>query len=349
MNIQLTKCLEIQIMHSYFAKSICDVLTFVPMNNTRLLMKNYSLRCQQFSNQFSLYCGMNADLVSSLPKELIDSDKLFFKILSSDIHFINYTDLVYPNPEETLYFFSNEMNRADSSALQQAQYVSASDQLLYKPFVFSFSLPAEKNIILIIKKDDGQELIHQNIDGTLINSYIINLKPYGEGRYTLWINNEREASYFVSGEDKLENCLGVLQLNVSSILYAIGKPPLQILHLRFNTRSTYWKYSIVLAADRQITIKDMHIEATEKTTYNGPEIATIVSGEAANVFISKELIPLQQENSSNQLLKISYSNNFSERLNEMDIKMPSPDISNLSVKKNDANELSFFSSKIIYI
>lgn len=349
MDFRYIQWLGIDIMHNYFAKGVCNVLSLVPTRDTSILMKNYSVRVREFENKVSFFCGINTNSDASIQQAMDGLDKLCFQIVSSDKNFINYTDISYPSQEGSVYFFSNGGNKTDRSALQQGQYVSAADQVIYKPFIFSVPLsPSDNAGVLSIKNEEGQEVVRWQVSQS-VKTYTVNLKPYGEGRYTLWINDQLHASYFVSGRDIAENCIGFLQLTLPEIISVTNIQQIKTLTLRFNARSTYWKYAVLLAPDRQIKIKDILIEHSENTEYLGPVSESIVGGGMANVFTSRKPIPLNQGNANKQVLRVRYYNNFSDRLQEMSIKMPVPDVSKLIIAKDDANALSYFSSKIIYL
>lgn len=345
MNIRYKKWLDIQVVHNYFLGGICNVLSFQAIAQTVRKMKNYDLRGTLYKNIFSLYFGYNADNGPLNIQQLTGMGDLYFQILCSDNNFLNYTDIPLPGNDTQILFLSNREDQSNNIILQQNQYVSAADQVINTKSRFSVAVPAIENNVLNVKNLAGEDIITATLNGLQNKTFNIDLSGYDVGYYSLWINNNLIANYFVTDFQLANNCIGILHIAADQLLAASSHEPISPL-CSFNSRSTFWKYSVLIAPDRQINIIQMSIENSSGIEYNDPVNETIVGGAIATVYTSTQPVPLKQVSESNQTLKISYSNIFSDRNGELNLKLPDPDISSLQI--NNTNR-SLISTKLIYV
>lgn len=93
----------------------------------------------------------------------------------------------------------------------------------------------------------------------------------------------------------------------------------------------------------------MTISGINDEKYQGPTDQQIIGGQTAQVFITSDPLQLQNKLEKSPQLLVTYSNDFSHRKNEMEIKLPNPDAEQVKKYNQGENEGSFFSSTIVYV
>ena len=347
MNISYQKWLSVKIMHNYFTKGNCPVLALVPFDTTKKIMNNYQLLSKKTDQDLDFYIGMKPSGKKSVADELQGADNLYFQLISTDGYFFNYTNIDSLS-EGAGFFFSNGINIQYPDRLQHEEFVSAADVLTIRPLTFSIALPA-MNTSIEMKNQEGKVVFEKTVDGKQVPVFAIDLRGEGSGPYQLWLNNRLTESFFATDEHLDEKSIGVLEINISMLTQQLSSGSIPVLTLNFEARSTYWQYGVIVKDNHKIVVEGIVIEDEEGIPYDGPEEGTIVGGQLAQWFTSLVPVVLREKLSVNPLLKLSYFNDFSERLNVMEVKMPNQKASELIVKMNEENEQSYFSQSIIYV
>jgi hypothetical protein len=345
---QIQKWLDIAITHTYFPNSVCEVLQLVPTAETASVLKNYGIVTRAFSNICSLYCALDMAGSNTIAQQLAGMPNLCFQVFTTSPVFANYSDLPLSADKPNQYFFANGVNPADPTALQATEFVSAADLIVLYPLKFQLAIPAVKKVTLTVTDSAGKTVLTQQADGTLNHRMDVNLSPFGAGQYQLKLQ-KNTTRIFASASVAPANSIGVLQLQTESLLAMIQEDKPIHLQLAFNARSAFWKYAVVVGADKQIDIQSMNIEDSAGNAYTGPVSEPIAGGATASVYTSPKAMLLQSTLPSGQLLKVSYTNSFSARVVEMNVKLPFPDVARLSVTQAPKRDPTFFSSKIINI
>ena len=347
MDITYQKWLSLKVTHNYFTKANCPVLLLVPFDSSKTLMNNYQILFERTEQETAFYLGMKTSGTNTVKEELQGADKLYFQVISTDNYFFNYTNINSLN-EGTGFYFSNGRNTQHPDWLQQEEFVSSVDVFNLKPLSFSISLPATETIVTI-KNMQGKVLFEKTIAGKLVPEYFVDLRGEGDGVYQLWLNNQLNESFFATSQHLDEKSIGVLEINIETLTEQMNMGSVPVLALSFEARSTYWQYGVIVKENHKIEVEGIHIADEKGIPYNGPEQGTIVGGQVAQWFTSLVPVVLREKLSTNPLLKLSYYNDFSERLIVMEVKMPNPKVSELIVKMNEKNEPSYFSPNIIYV
>ena len=337
------KWLELKVINNYFPRGICEVLNIVPSKETARHFKNYNMLMKKNGNRFSFYIGTASQSTFDFNKDFEGLTDLYFQVITDDPLFFNYTDIPYLNGQQICYF-DNTSNPEVPDRLQQNQFTGTEDLIAFKQKRLTVQLPAGKTD-LEIKKNDGESIKKVSVDGSKAKNYQLDLNSQDEGVYELWLNNQRQEIFFLGGKLP-ENCLGVLHFNIENLIHGDNGPRY---NLTFNARSVYWQYRVVVRETRKIEVVDMRITGVREEKYAGPEKQQIADGRTAQVFTTTTPVRLQYRLAVNPQLQLTYSNDFSDKTNQLDINLPNPDIEELKKYHQGEHEGSFLLSTIVYV
>jgi len=337
MDIKYHNWLNIEVTHTYFTNSICTNIHFTPLQNTVTSCKNYNILLQQKLNTTSFYVGNKK---STFEKEDFRAiQPMYFQIISEDLFFFNYTDI--SAKPSALLFFETSAN----IDIQNSDFASDKNLILHRPLVFNISLPYN-NVQIEIQPMYGDPIISTSVDGTKNSEYNINLSSQESGVYQLLINGEIKETFFVSSKELDTNCIGVLCIHPLDVISQSLDTPLKI---RFQTRSTYREYQIVVPSKRKINISEMTVSGGDGEKYNGPEQTKMFNGQTAQVFTSAIPLPLEKEPKTHPKLYLDFTNQYSNRSNQMEMLLPNPNTQNLKPYNRKGDTNSFCSSNIVYV
>lgn len=344
----IQKWLDITTTHTYFPNNVCDVLQFIPTAETAASMKRYGILIRPFSNILSFYCTLDASANTTPAQQISGMPDLCFQVLGSN-YFMNYSDLPLSlTGISNQFLFTNGIDKKNPNALQSGAFVSAADLITLQPLKFQLPIPAVSKVTLTVTDSTGQKVLTQQADGTQTHLMNVNLAPFGTGQYQLKLQKD-SSTIFASSAVIQSNSIGILQLKTADLLTMLQSTDPIHLTLAFNARSAFWKYAIVIGADKQIDVQSMTVESTSGVAFTGPVSEPIPGGAVASVYTSPESLPLQSALPSGQLLKVSYKNRFSERVVELDQPLPAPDISRLTVVQAPKRGPTFYTSRIINV
>jgi hypothetical protein len=341
MDLKYHNWLNIEVTHNYFVEDVCSIIDFAPFKDTTTISKNYNILIQKKSNTTSFFIGNRNTQITSEDFHAIEP--LYFQIISENNHFHNFTNI---NPtEHTILNFQTTPQNINTGRLQNGTYVSTENLISFKPPHFNISIP-NKEVHLEIKTSQGNSILTQTIDGQKVSNYSVNLTNQDTAIYQIWVDNIEQESFLLISGGLHENCIGILCIDPLELLKSNNETTLQ---LNFQTRSTYRKYQIIVSNKRKITVSSISIKGISDEKYTGPEETPIINGQIAQVFTSSTPIPLQKEPVSHPQLNINYTNQFSNRNNELEILLPNPNVETLKPYHSDKDSISYCSTNIVYV
>ena len=345
MDIRYHKWLELEVTHTYFKDNVCSVLNTVPTGTTAQLFKNYQILLKRHANKLSLFVGLAEGESLDVLKQFEGISNLYFQILQEDNFFFSYTDFAF-SIEEELLFFSNLNKEASANQLQQSQFTNKTDLVSKRPDVFSIGLKTE-DTSLEIKNSEGTSIINEAVSNAENPNYVVNLSGQESGVYQLFINGQLMDTFYMNSERFIQNTIGVIQLNMESLKnsYEDGLT----YHIDFDSRLVHRQYKVVLPTARKIEVTTMEIQGMEGEKYEGPVKEKLIGDQTAEVFTSDIPLQLKIELDKHPQLNVVYTSEFSNRTNELEIKLPNPGLEGITKNINEENEVSFFSSTIIYV
>lgn len=342
MSVQLQQWFSLEIMHEYFHEQKCTVFALVPLLRTKQLMKNYGIYIRQIENTYTGYVGVKNE--SKIWEELSMDEDLYFQMICIDSNFNNYTNISPSLKEDTLLYISNFQV---TNRLHTEESINPENYLPVQSLRFNVSVPVDKQVFVDIKDSKGTKIYSKD---SISNESIVyvDIEVFGSGMYEIWIDNQLQSSFLGISERIDDNCYGIFHIRMKSILESLKENTIPAMQVNFKSRETFWQYLVVIPEDRKIMIRELAIEGEDQISYMGPEEKKIVGGEKSKVFTSPKTIKLQQKIRDHPLLKMKYSNSFSDTILELDMKMPLPNVSKIvSTKQN--NENIYYSPTIIYV
>ncbi|MBW1296046.1 hypothetical protein [Aquimarina litoralis] len=342
MSVQLQQWFSLEIMHEYFHEQKCTVFALVPFFRTKQLMKNYGIHLRQIENTYTGYVGVKN--TNKIWEELSADEDLYFQMICIDTNFNNYTNTSSTLKEDTLLYISNfEV----ANRLHAEESINPEKYLPVQPLRFNVSVSVDRQVTVDIKDSKGNKIYSKNSIIGQSNVYI-DIEVFGSGMYQIWVENQLLSTFLGISERIDDNCYGIFHIRMKTILESLKENTIPAMQVNFRSRETFWQYLVVIPKDRKIMIRELAIEGVDQTSYMGPEEKEIVGGEKSKVFTSPKTIKLQQKIRDHPLLKMKYSNSFSDTILELDMKMPLPNVSKIvSTKEN--NENIYYSPTIIYV
>lgn len=345
MNITYHKWLDIEVMNSYFPDAVCKDLSIIPLAETSRRLDNYNILLHKKENVFSFFAGISEASEFSVIDDFKDLEELHFQVLVSADLFFNYTNLTKP-AENELYYFSNDYSSEENNKIHAETFVSELDIIRSRAKIFTFELAAESKS-LQIKNNKDEIILNEDLSNNTLTFYPINLSSYNDGLYELYIDNKLNEKIFISDSAFANNCMGVLSINIDSLKINFSEALKYMIN--FNVRSVFWQYKIVVPGTRKIEVLSMEIKGGSQETYDGPIEEPIVGGQIAKIFTSNTLLALQYKLENNPQLVLSYSSEFSNKKDELEINLPNADVENLGKFNTGEHADAFFSSTIIYV
>jgi len=345
MNVRYHKWLELEVTHTYFIHNICSVLRLVPTSATAQIFKNYEILLKRHLNTVSFFVGLTEGASLDILKQFEGISNLYFQVLQEDNFFFSYTDIEYSNEEEFL-FFSNLNKDAGATQLQGSNSTNETDLVSKRPEVFNVSLKSDDSL-LEVKTLEGTVVISEAVSNAQNPNYVVNLSSQESGVYQLWLSGELMDTFFMTSERMELTAIGVIQLQMESLKnnYEDGFT----YHIDFNARAVHRQYKVVLPTERKIELSTIEILGMEGEKYNGPIKEKLIGDQVAEVFTSDVPLQLKEALDKHPQLNVIYKSEFSSRTNELEIKLPNPGLERITKNINEENEVSFFSSTIIYV
>ncbi len=331
-----------EIQHQYFEHNACPAFQLLPTPTSQRIMKNYGIRIQKQGNRYLAYATIAAE--QKIWDELPTQEDLFFELINTDPYFDNYTEVPLSITEEKVLYLTNKQveNRFISE-----ENCSPTTYLPVKGLRFNVPVPKNKATTVVIKDHKGQEVFSQtsHLQQQIVS---VNISALDTGVYEIWIDNQLSKKFIGSSEINTTKCYGIVHIQMPIIVASLKENAIPILNVDFLARATYWQYIIMPPSDKKITIQEMHIEGITDTTYKNIGTTTEIGGKEATVFLSEDKQKLQQKAAEHSVLKIQYTNDFSDTLLDLDIKIPIPKPQHIMTQQEN-NEDVFYSQTIIYV
>lgn len=339
MNVSYKQCFQITINHNYFVGDVCTVLQLIPTSAGKQALKRNNLRINPRLNNFGIYCGINADTAITLPEQIEGMKDLFLQVINEDPYFFNYTDLPFQAAGNDISFYTNLPDGTSLSDIGTATL---------QPNAFFIQLPPKKTVSIVVKNQAGKTIHEDQADGTQSSSYRVNLTSKGMGYYTLWIDKKQTDQVFVTTEELHPNCIGILQISMNKVSQLLQKPQDIVYTIRYAARSTYLQFAVIVDPSKQIEVNEIFIDDESGMDYLGPEKVPVADGNMAQVFTSSDVVELTKVPASKRLLKLSYSNDFSERAHQVQRPLPDPNIKNIKIQ-NSGEGKSFYCETYVHV
>ncbi len=340
MKLNYHKWATIQIDNEYFSNGEYSGFNLVPTSDTLRKMNNYHVKVQKQGNLFTMYLGMANDEPFVIAEAFKNLDYLDFQITVADYEFFNYT--VVTNTEAQVFCFQNtngtSLSQSDEGVVSENDLVSIAVKNL------TIQLP-EKQVTFQLKDYSGDVLFSKDVDGQLNKNYSIALEGYEDGLHTLDIDGQEQKLYIATSGLE-DNGLGFINIDIQQVVSQF-KEPINY-QLQFNVKSVFWQYQIVVPSNRKIQVLEMEVLDADTKPFSGPEQKTIVGGQEAKIFTSSSPKELQNSLENPPSLNIIYSNDFSNRKNELEIKLPNFETDQI-VKLDEGGNSSFIATRIVYV
>ena len=345
MNLNYHKWLDFEVTNSYFSSGESSGFHLVPFQKTTRQMKNYEIMMKKGSNRISFYAGIGVAETFVIDTEFKGLNDLYFQLINEDHLFFNYTDVPFVNDNE-LYYYENGINSSEPNLFHKSDYVNKEDLIGYKPKKFNIQLSGNE-VKIEVKTGAGKIINSTIISGSDVKNYLVNLTHYDDGVYQLWMNDELQETFFISNEEIVKGCMGIIKIDVNKIIIQYQNELKY--SIKFNARFVYWQYQVVVPKSRKIEVFEMNVLGIDNEEYIGPIEKEIIGGQTAQVFTTSKAMQLQNKLETNPQLTVTYSNEFSNRKNELELKLPNPEAEQIKKYNQGENEGSFFLPTIVYV
>lgn len=345
MNLNYHKWLTLEITNNYFSSGISSDFHLIPFQKSTNNMKNYQVLIKKIKNTISFHAGISISKPFNINEEFKGLDELYFQLINEDPLFFNYTNIPMVSNQK-IYYYENGIHPKAPHLLHKSDFVNEDDLIELKPKISNIQLP-DNEVTVTVKTDDDNIIFSRKVDGTKSSNYLINLNHCNDGVYQLWMNDKLQETFFISNEEIHENCSGIIKIDTNKI---IDQYQNQLKYsINFDARFVYWQYQVVVPKSRNIKVIKMNISGIDDETYNDPIEKEIIGGQTALIFTTSEAIQLQHKLEVNPLLTVTYSNEFSNRKNELELKLPNPEPEQIKKYNQEKDEVSFFSPTIVYV
>lgn len=279
---------RLEMRHDYFTTRALASLTATPTPATAERMRRAGLLFRARPDGFALlYTATDAD--NPLPNSrLVSIFLLLFGLTTTDPYFTNYTNLPLVLGPEHTYCLSPAPNAPLGPI--------GADQLLpLRPLQYSLPLPVpyQAGTAQLLSYPPGPAPPVWPVPATA-GSLSLDLRPWGNGRYLLRLNNQNIAFY---ADDFLYGIRpwGLLEIGADVLTAGLpppsASPPLAyrppVYTLDFEARATYWQYQF---APRTTPLTDLRIASAAPLKFS---LAEPLAGATASLR-SNEKIKLAQ-------------------------------------------------------
>jgi hypothetical protein len=131
MTINYEYFFQLEILHKYFADTICDDFIITPSAQTQSVLSANKMIAKQYGNK--LFAGLQVDdSGKAINPPSADLQLVFFLNLNNPL-FFNYTNLASGYPAGKLYYFTNRNNNTANTRNFISQAASYDNSLNYHP------------------------------------------------------------------------------------------------------------------------------------------------------------------------------------------------------------------------
>jgi hypothetical protein len=298
----------VEVTHTYYSGGTCRDLIVHPTYDCEKLMKGLSLELRATSTGFLIiydvrrkaallnYIAMNGSWTC-----------LSFILRSTDVCFLNFTDLPMDLLYKTLYFSNTagHLKTADKIFLHPGEYEKGAQSFPVFRSEKKVDLP-DTDVMHVARVLDLSRKPLLTVSAERGSSYLyINLKSIPEGKYILEILEE--PFKLVSREEFIYINMSAPALGFINIMlqdpekqhadfYPVWNDVITTKHYlaAFESRATHWTYYMIFPDSREVN--ELFIKSTGNDfSFDGPEQVNIGNGVNAYQFISQQRIPLKEE------------------------------------------------------
>lgn len=264
LQIRFEKLFEVEIYHNFYTNQISADFVIVPTAYCRRLMRQYGLLFRTTAKGFAVYYEAAAPVADvALPLKPIAAEVRFSFILKARNPLLaNYSDLPLDIPPGAIYYLNNLTDHVRDSQLllnsdTASEFLSGQDVLELRPQMFTHRFDSANTVEgLEIRDQFSNPIIRQTVpivEGKF--SYPINLRPVGDGLYTMMIDGGETDRFYASDELTGKNIFGVIDIFRSAAVpaeyqftdaandHAVSA---KTYALKIDNRKTFWKYFLVL-------------------------------------------------------------------------------------------------------
>jgi len=298
------------------------------------------------------------------PNHFQDSDlsleKLSFTIRNTNANFINFSELPFLE-NETIYYFSNSnvsLSKDKRKLLHDGNDVSSSTEqqlfLMPKMFNFTFPNPIKFSEIQILDNFGNKVAFGGNTVSKRdepITQHRIDLRGFNSGKFTMKAKAAKVKDFsFYATNDTKKKCFGFIELFLNNQvkkdfqLFNSKGIIQQDFEIRFDSRSTYWKYFVV---NKQKNVNYKHHEIIPKegnVEFTEPENVQLQNGMEVIQMISKT--PIEFKEKQENKFRLSLCKNANGSGNKFSINLPA---ANITLIKPDRKTKKVYSEIFIYI
>lgn len=326
-----------QIEHDFFPEKTCTTFKLAPLAYTQHIFKNYNIKLQQQGNDYQLYTKVPKS--STVWDTLSQLEDVFIQLINTDENFYNYTEAEAPFNSKTLDYITN--TKANNSKLQETAVNAKTNPI--EVFALQFNVDTTTVSKVEIKDHLGTSILQK--DTSTLSTTPVRINATNAGIYQLWLDGTLNKTFLASPYPLHEHCYGILHIQPKLVLESLKENTCPKLKLYFEARATFWKYIIVVSEAKKINIKTLQIDNTLYDTYKQE---LVLGNKQGYTITSKQPLKLIKQPKTYSNLNVEYTNQFSDAVVELDVKLPVPSVK--SISKITKNEKSAYCSKtIIYV
>lgn len=342
MQVNYHKWLECEVTNSYFKNGESSIFDLMPFRQSAGQMSNYSVLLNQTRSSFSLFVGINDNAGLDIESQFEGITELYFQLVVKDHLFFNYTNMNM-NSEDEIYLFSNADASGNGQKLHDGEFASEEEKIKLRQTVFNYMIP-DGEVKLEIKTEDGTVVAENQYSNSGDTNLLLDLQNQELGVYELWLNDQKKERFFLIDQTLEPACVGVVRINMQSMIdnYEEGMK----YSIDFDARSAFRSYKVIVPTSK--TIHEIKITGMEGEIYPDPVEEDFMGDKKALVFTSDTALPFRQILDKNPVLKITYASQFTDE-DKITLDLPNPSVESISTKTNEQNEVSFYSTSIIYV
>ena len=346
MELTIQEIFSVTFSHDYFKNGQTPYFDFRPTPITQKKLKNFHIFTNLLTNEFRLAVGLRKP-TDEIVNELRGLGDLHFLILNNHGYLVNYTNLPLIDRIVEIIYLSTGV---EGHKIQDVEPVSGSQIIDLLPL--NFGIDVEEFNFVELKDKDGEVLQSFDVSAEGFTKLNLSLHGYDEGYFELWSDSELLKKFFATAIDLPEKCIGLLQISgndVCQMLEDIGESELAEITAEFAAKDCYLEYEIALPAQRKIEIKSLKVDGKGLVDFEEPYEKLMAGTVKLNVFRSTKPIRIKAEFDEPLELIVEYSNLHSEQINEMNIKLPSPDVKRIQTQQLDNDETVYLAPTLVYV
>lgn len=309
MRIEYNMAFQVDISHGYFGEA-ADFIA-APTLECALKLKDYALVFKNTRNGFAVFYEAAIDDSGKVkPKRPIEREEVFaFALISPDPHFLNYTKLPLEAPFGGIYRLTNLSGNVKDGALIlssdiTSDCVTGMDRILLKGRFFYHAVKTQNASVRAEVKDSlGKTVFDEELGAQEgVCNCPVDVRGFCPGLFSLHIDGKKEFDFYASDELVRKSAFGVVDVFKSAGVpdayrftdtgSDVAKKKYEI---RFERRSTFWRYYVVLKYRQNISGPELSIKSSSPAvSFTSLGKKTLSDGSAAFVFVSDAELPLQK-------------------------------------------------------